>query len=291
MTHLSRRIALATLALSTGSAWSQDMPANATEPVLGGMSTYQVIPKRAMLVRVSGRFEEPIAPAGENNLFYNLLGVDGPAEWCFALSGGFGPRMEWTFSRETAFKTFGGEIKWQAFSQRHDAKPLNLALTLNSQIRTARGLESDKRVSVGGSLVTAREWWDRNLEFSASLMGQSHTNATQGPSTPDHSVAVGIGSQWHLQPLSLSMEAVVPLGTSKMGYREPFARRNAKGIPSLGAGIHYRSFGNQFTLTVTNDTRMLAANSIAGIQEPHSDRLQEWRLGFSFSRLFYPTLE
>jgi hypothetical protein len=63
------------LALFFAPSFSQEPHSGTASAPLAGLATCEVIPKGAFQATLRGRLEEPVSPVGENNLFYNLLGL------------------------------------------------------------------------------------------------------------------------------------------------------------------------------------------------------------------------
>jgi hypothetical protein len=200
------------------------------------------------------------------------------------LSLAFPYRVEWTLSRESAFKTFGLQSKWQTWNQSEDQMPLSFAMHGNAQIRTQRELDEDKRWSVGGGVQMARHLWQERIEIAGELLGQSATNMTQAQANADHSLAIGVNGHYRMNPLAFYLEAIIPLSLGDYGYREPVSHFQTKGIPFIGAGLSYRTSQSCFEVLVTNSTSMLAANYLGGVNQSTRGRPLEWRLGFDWTR-------
>lgn len=253
---------------------------------LSVLQTAEITPNKHLFTRFNHRFEEPISPEGENNPFYALLGMDGPANIYVDLAAGFGNLWELTLARETEGKTYGLEAKVQLWNQRVDHRPLSIAVTANGQFRTERRVEDGKRASAGGSLILTRSVLDDRLEFLLNAWAQSHTNTAQPGVEPDHSLAAGGGLLWRHDRLSFWGEWILPAGIGDFGYRENYPGRAEDGIPLQAYGFNYRIYYHAFALTVSNYTDMLATNFIAGAHRPGATRLNEWRLGFNLTRTF-----
>jgi Membrane bound beta barrel domain (DUF5777) len=278
-----KRLSAAVLALAAGaSAYYPGLP----DRFLATLPTAEVTPNQHVFTRFAHRFEEPIAPAGENNPFYHLLGMDGSANIYFDVAAGFANLGEVTLGREREYKTYSLEGKILPWSQRFDHKPISLAFTLNAQVRTERGLEDDKRLSLGGSAIISRSLFGDRLDLLGHAMAQSHTNVTETGESPDHSLAAALGVIWRIDRLSLFGELIVPLAFGDIGYRRTYAGRAENGIMPIGAGFNYRIYNHAFALTVTNYTSMLPAQYTSGAHSPGLSRLHEWRLGFNLTRLF-----
>jgi Membrane bound beta barrel domain (DUF5777) len=253
---------------------------------LAVLQTAEITPNKHFYMRFNHRFEDPIAPEGENNPFYGMLGMDGPANIYVDLAAGVANLWEVTLARERQFKTYGLEAKLQAWNQRFDHKPLSVAITLNTQVRTERQVEDDKKVSFGGSLILTRSLWNDRLELLFNGLAQTHTNATERGADADHSMAAGMGVLWRYSRLSFWGEWILPLQFGDLGYRNNYDDRYREGIALQGYGFTYRIYNHAFAITVTNYTDLLAANFIAGAHQPGATRTQEWRLGFNLTRTF-----
>jgi hypothetical protein len=253
---------------------------------LSVLQTAEITPNQNLFTRFDHRFDDPISPQGENNPFYNLLGMDGGANIYFDLGFGLGNLGEVTLGRERENKTYGLEGKLQAWNQRVDHRPLSLALTGNVQVRTDRGIEAAKRASLGGSLIVSRSFREDQFEIVTNTLFQSHTNIAETLDKPDHSLAVGLGGIWRLDRLSFFAEGIFPLHLGDFGYRRTYPGRASNGIPLQGYGFNYRIYNHSFALTVTNYTSIFASNYIVGAHTPGPDRLNDWRLGFNLTRSF-----
>jgi hypothetical protein len=253
---------------------------------LSVLQTAEITPNKHVSMRFDHRFEDPISPEGENNPFYQALGMDGPANIYVDLAAGFGNLWEFTLARERRLKTYGLEAKAQVWNQRADHRPFSLALTLNGQMRTEREVEKDKNISLGGSLILERSFWNDRLDLVGNGLAQSHSNIDQPGASPDHSVAAGAGLIYRYDRLSFFGEWIFPLQFGERGYRSVYPGRAENGIPLQAYGFNYRIFYHSFALLVSNYTDILAANFIAGAHRPGETRLNEWRLGFNLHRTF-----
>lgn len=254
--------------------------------MLATLPTAEVTPNQHLFTRFAHRFVDPIAPPGENNPFYNLLGMDGSANIYFDVSAGLANLGEITLGREREYKTYSLEGKILPWSQRYDRKPISVAFTVNTQVRTERGVEDDKRFSFGGSAIVSRSLFNDRLDVLAHAIAQSHTNVTETGMSPDHSLAAALGLIWRLDRLSLFGEIIFPLSVGDIGYRRTYPGRAENGIMPIGTGLNYRIYNHAFALTVTNYTSLLAAQYASGAHAPGLSRVQEWRLGFNLTRLF-----
>lgn len=253
---------------------------------LSVLQTAEITPNKQLFMRFNHRFEDPISPEGENNPFYGLLGMDGPANIYVDLAAGIANLWEVTLSRERQRKTYGLEAKLQVWNQRIDHRPLSVALTLNTQVRTERQVENDKKASLGGSLIVTRSLLDDRLELLFNGLAQTNTNVAERGNDPDHSLATGLGILWRHERLSFWGEWILPLQFGHLGYRNTYSGRAEDGIALQGYGLTYRIYNHAFAITVTNYTDLLASNFIAGAHQPGSTRMDEWRLGFNLTRSF-----
>lgn len=253
---------------------------------LSVMQTAEITPNKHLFMRFNHRFEDPISPEGENNPLYSILGMDGPANIYVDLAAGFGNLWELTLARESRLKTYGLEAKLQLWNQRVDKRPLSVAFTTNTQFRTDRQVESDRKASYGGSLILTRSLWNDRLEFLFNGLAQSHTNTDETDRGPDHSMAAGMGALWRQDRLSFWGEWILPVQVGGSGYRKEYSGRAENGIALQAYGFNYRIYYHSFALTVSNYTDMLAANFIAGAHQPGATRLNEWRFGFNMTRTF-----
>ncbi len=281
---------MACLALMPMTASLSMAAQNGLERQLGTLPTTEITSNHSVNIRYEHRFEEPISPPGENNLFYNLLGMDGEAHFYFDISYGLTQHLEATLSREQDFKTYGFETKWSALRQGLEIgsirSPISLSLAANIQVRTERSLPNDKRFSGGGNAIASRCFKDKSFEWLLEGMSQSNTRIAEPEAPMENSLALGTGIIWRLDRVNLFAEAAYPLSVGDWSYRENFSGRADWGIPPLGAGMHFHTSKRIFSLIVTNYTSMLAANFLAGAHAPSASRMMEWRLGFNITQGF-----
>ncbi len=253
---------------------------------LSVMQTAEITHNKHLFNRFNHRFEEPIAPAGEINPLYHLLGMDGSANIYFDIALGLANLAEITLARERLHRTYALEGKLQVWNHRVDKKPLSLAVTGNVQFRTDRQIETEKRPSFGGSVILDRHLFQDRLNLLFNGFAQSHTNIAQLGFKPDHSVAAGLGALYRIDRASLFGEWIYPISIGDAGYRRTYPGRADNGIPLQAYGFNYRIYYHSFSLLVSNYTSMLAGNFIAGAASPSAERVNEWRLGFNITRTF-----
>ncbi len=278
------RQTLSLVLLSIAFAWSY-YPGS-PDRNLSVLQTAEITPNKYLYMRFNHRFEDAIAPEGENNPFYGLLGMDGPANIYVDLAAGIANLWEVTLARERQYKTYALEAKLQMWNQRIDHRPLSIALTLNSEIRTEHQIEDDKKISLGGSLILTRSFFSDRMELLFNGLGQTNTNVADRGMASDHSVAVGLGMILRHERISFWAEGFFPVAIGDYGYVNTYSGLYPKGIPLQGYGFTYRIYNHAFAVTITNYSDLLAANFISGAHAPGATRMNEWRLGFNLTRTF-----
>ncbi len=278
------RHTLGLLLISATFAWSY-YPGS-PDRNLSVLQTAEITPNKHLYMRFNHRFEDPIAPEGENNPFYGLLGMDGPANIYVDLAAGIANLWEVTLARERQYKTYALEAKLQGWNQRIDHRPVSVALTLNSAIRTERQVEVDKKISLGGSLIVTRSFFGDQLELLFNGLAQTKANVADRGTAPDHSVAAAFGTIWRYERVSFWAEGIFPMSIGGLGYLNTYSGLYPNGIPLQAYGFTYRIYNHAFATTVTNYSDLLAANFISGAHAPGATRMNEWRLGFNLTRTF-----
>lgn len=261
--------------------------------LLGVMQTANITENKHLHTFFNHRFIAPISSKEEPNPFYEMLGIDGGANTYFDISWGLANLVEVTVSRESEHKTYGLEGKLQFWNQKTDARPLSLAVSANTQVRTVKEFEDDRRYSTGGRAIADWNLLSQRLNLLGNLFAQSHTNPLLDD-RPVHSYGAGLGLITRYDRLSFFGEWVFPLSLGGRGYVDEWVEngvpRYEDGIFLQAYGFNYRIYYHAFTLVVSNHSRVSAVNFLPGAQPGAESgtgrRKNEWRLGFNLSRTY-----
>ncbi len=258
---------------------------------LSVLQTAEITENKHLFSRFNHRFKEPVLPVGESDPFYHLFGLDGGASIYMDVALGLANLGEVTLFRQQELKIYGLEGKVQLWNQRVDKKPLNVAVTGNTQVRTFRSLADEDRWSMGGSLVLTRSFLRDRFEGVVNGLFQSNANteANSSPENPQHSVALGLGVVARWDRYSFFAEYVIPVEMDLGGWgyvRESQTREGTvRGAPMQAYGFNYRIWYHSFELFVGNTYDVAMSEYISGAI-PSSERVNEWRLGFNLTRTF-----
>jgi len=238
-------------------------------------------PAGRVVVGESERFGGPIAPDGERDLFRHALGMDHFGNTSLEAAYGFTRRLSASLAWESRMQTAGIETQL-SLAQQSEGAPLSLALNLNARKRFDNAVEKGKRYSGGGALAGERSFFER-WTAALGLAAQSHTNVDEPGKKPNHTVAAGIGLIRRGDYVTAFGQALFPLRAEAKGYRSTYGGRAPNGIPPIAFGVSFDFFGRGALETLcANTNSMLAANFLAGADEPTPTRLMEWRLGLNF---------
>jgi len=272
---IQRGISLAFILFANGFSAGNDLTR------LPFLSATSGAPEGCLAMQESERFGGPIAPAGERNLFRQALGMKHLGNTSMELGYGFTRRLSASLAWESRMQTAGIETQL-ALAKQSGGAPLSLSLNLNARKRFENTVEKGKRYSGGGALALERTFfssWTAALDLAA----QSHTNVDQPGIKPNHTMAAGIGLIRRGDYVTAFGQALFPLRVKAKGYRSTYDGRAPLGISPLIFGIAFDFFGHGvLEALAANTTSMLAANILAGADDPTPSRLMEWRLGLNY---------
>lgn len=284
---MKKLLLLLFVALTFGSTYAQDN--SGVKDIFYGtravnLMTSQQVGKKVLAYRISHRFG-PL-----NSGFYNLFGLDGPANISLAFDYGINDDLMIGIARDGFNKNFNGFVKYNILDQSNDGgSPVNLSLYSRANYISLRDeLEPDQwdpmanRMSYITQLMVSRKFGERvSLQIAPTFI---HHNLVNRTSDANSIVAVsGIAQYKFTKRLGLTAEyTYVVTGDVVTG---PAGTPAPETYNSASLGLDIVTGGHVFQVCLTNSTPI---NETFAIPYTFSNWLDgDIRLGFNISRKFW----